>query len=665
MRPNKFMNAVGAAAISLLLSLTAHAEDETRRADFDTARINSFSGALLAGRTAEADRDRATAIAMYEKALEFENDNSDIKRRLMIMLFASGRFDEGVEIASELKGDPAIESTARLALGIDSIRQREYSNAQNLLSYEGVNDLEKLLYGLLKSWAYFGDDKGEEAQAMIDSLEGPDWYTIFKNFHSAALQEALGNTEKAKQLYTAVIADQNNAGTAPDTYIRSVMALAGLEAREGNTQKAYDAVATGTAFTPGYTPLKALRERIDAGDPPKADIRTSEQGAAAVLYTIGSALNRSGAEDLVSLYLNFAVALDPQNDSVLIILAGLAENLGNPEQAIDIYRKVPEDSVVRRVSELQLGLNLADLGQLEEAKTHLSNLIEEDPSDMRSYLAYGSVLSDAKAYREMANNYDRAVKVIGLLPDRSEWNIFYQRGIAYERLGEWEKAEPNFKRALELVPNQPQVMNYLGYSWIDMNINLEEGLELIRNAVRARPNDGYIVDSLGWAYYRLGNFEDAVKELERAVEIRPADPTINDHLGDAYWRAGRELEARFQWERTLTMEPAAEEIPAIKRKIAEGLPALADTVLSPANDEIAPDETKVAKKPTQSEPNSGMELVEEVALTDYVVKPGQSLWKIADEILGGGNLYQSILQLNPSLKSNPDLIHPGQIIKLP
>lgn len=665
MRPNKVMNAVSAAAISLLLSLTAHAEDETRQADFDPARINSFSGALLAGRTAEADRDRVTAIAMYEKALEFENDNSDIKRRLMIMLFASGRFDEGVEIASELKGDPAIESTARLALGIDSIRQREYTNAQNLLSYEGVNDLEKLLYGLLKSWAYFGDDKGEEAQAMIDSLEGPDWYTIFKNFHSAALQEALGNTEKAKQLYTAVIADQNNAGTAPDTYIRSVMALAGLEAREGNTQKAYDAVATGTAFTPGYTPLKALRERIDAGDPPKADIRTSEQGAAAVLYTIGSALNRSGAEDLVSLYLNFAIALDPQNDSVLIILAGLAENLGNPEQAIDIYRKVPEDSVVRRVSELQLGLNLADLGQLEEAKTHLKNLIDEDPSDMRSYLAYGSVLSNAKAYREMADNYDRAVKVIGLLPDRSEWNIFYQRGIAYERLGEWENAEPNFKKALELVPNQPQVMNYLGYSWIDMNINLEEGLELIRNAVRARPNDGYIVDSLGWAYYRLGNFEDAVKELERAVEIRPADPTINDHLGDAYWRAGRELEARFQWERTLTMEPAAEEIPAIKLKIAEGLPALADKAPSTANGRTAPDETDGVETPVETEQKSERDPAADVTLTDYVVKPGQTLWNIADEILGDGNLYRTILQLNPSLNGNADTIHPGQIIKLP
>jgi Flp pilus assembly protein TadD len=208
---------------------------------------------------------------------------------------------------------------------------------------------------------------------------------------------------------------------------------------------------------------------------------------------------------------------------------------------------------MRRVSELQLGLALADMGRNGDAKDHLKALIASDPKDLRSYLAYGSVLSQDKDYVEMALNYETAISMAGPAPTRNDWNLFFQAGIAHERLKQWPKAEAHFKRALELYPDQPQVMNYLGYSWIDMNMNLEEGMDLIRAAVDLRPNDGYIVDSLGWAHYRLGEYEDAVRELERAVELRPADPTINDHLGDAYWQVGREAGSH------LPVEPGAEQ----------------------------------------------------------------------------------------------------------
>ena len=140
-------------------------------------------------------------------------------------------------------------------------------------------------------------------------------------------------------------------------------------------------------------------------------------------------------------------------------------------------------------------------------------------------------------------------------PTAANWNIFYQRGIAYERLKEWPKAEPNFRKALELQPDQPQVLNYLGYSWVDMNMNLEGRPGDDPKAVDLRPSDGYIVDSLGWAYFRLGRFDDAVREMERAVSLKPEDPVLNDHLGDAYWRVGRKLEATFQWSHARDMKP--------------------------------------------------------------------------------------------------------------
>jgi Flp pilus assembly protein TadD len=179
-------------------------------------------------------------------------------------------------------------------------------------------------------------------------------------------------------------------------------------------------------------------------------------------------------------------------------------------------------------------------------------------------------------YRAMAKNYDAAVEIINPAPRREHWGLYYQRGIAYERLKEWDMAEPNFKKALELFPDHPQVLNYLGYSWIDMNIHLEEGLAMIQKAVAARPTDGYIVDSLGWAYYRLGRYDDAVHELERAVTLKESDPTINDHLGDAYWRVGRKLEATFQWKRVLSAEPDDELADAVNKKLEEGLPPVKD-----------------------------------------------------------------------------------------
>jgi len=408
-------------------------------------------------------------------------------------------------------------------------------------------------------------------------MTGPDWFKVFTDYQLGTMALVSGDTNAARTHLTAAITNEEAVATAPDTFMRAVMALARLEAAAGNKQKALDAISVGDGMISNYAPLKALRESIESGEKPAQQITDASQGAASVLFSIGAALNRQGAEDMVSLYLQVSHALDPESADTLILLGGIAEKLEKPEQAISYYEKVPANSPMRRISELQLGLALAGSEKVEEARQHLKALIAADPSDLRSYLAYGSVLSDAKDYKEMAASYDKAVEVIGPVPKQGDWTIFFQRGIAYERLKKWDQAEPNFKKALELNPEQPQVLNYLGYSWVDMNRNLEEGLDMIRRAVELRPDDGYIVDSLGWAYYRMGRFEDAVAELERAVQLRAGDATINDHLGDAYWRVGRKLEAVYQWNRALISEGDDVNRDQIKEKIDKGLPPLDPT----------------------------------------------------------------------------------------
>ena len=466
---------------------------------------------------------------------------------------------------------------------VEATSKREYRKAAKLLDPEDSNPIDRLLNTLMKAWAEFGDGKGDVALKSILALEGPPWYPVFTRYHAGAMAQAMGKKAEARQHLTDLIADPQSGAAAPDTYIRAVMTLAGLEARDGKKRAALDALAAGEDFSPGYAPLAALKQLIEDDGKLETGVMTAQQGSAAVLFTLGSALNREGAEETVAVYLQFARTLDPTNAATLVILGGLTERLGKAEEAIKIYEAVPAASPMRRVSELQLGLALADLGRNGEAKDHLKALIASDPKDIRSYLAYGSVLSQDKDYVEMALTYETAISVIGPAPTRNDWNLFFQAGIANERLKHWPKAEAHFKRALELFPDQPQVMNYLGYSWIDMNINLEEGMDLIRAAVDLRPNDGYIVDSLGWAHFRLGQYDDAVRELERAVELKPADPTINDHLGDAYWRVGRELEATFQWKRALSNEPPEDLKPEIELKLSQGMPDAGKTVPATAN----------------------------------------------------------------------------------
>lgn len=605
MRHSLFLRLLSGVAIaaSIVLSgplagpMAAHAEDKPAAAEetpFDPVSVNTFSGAFLAARTADFDKDYATAVSLYKIALQFDPTNSDVKQRLMITQLMNGDFAEGVKLADTLKNDPAVERITSTVRGMEAIRKREYKSAEKILAYKGPNDLDRMMNDLLLAWAKFGDGQPKEALKLITGMQGPEWLAIFKNYHAGALAAAAGDKATARARLNEAILDRNGASAAPDTFIRAVMALARLEARDGNKQKALDAIAVGDNFITSYAPLKALRQSIEAGEKQEQQVRTAAQGAAAVLFSIGGALNRNGAEDIVSLYLQSARALDPDSDDVLVLLGGLAENQKKPDLAIGYYRSVPEKSPMRRISELQLGLNLADTGKVDEAKKHLQELIDADPADLRSYLALGSVLSDAKDYRAMGTLYDKAVEVIGAVPNRNHWSIFFQRGIAYERLKEWDKAEPNFREALKLNPDQPQVLNYLGYSWVDMNLNLDEGLDMIRKAVSLKPDDGYIVDSLGWAYYRLGRFDDAVSELERAAELKAGDPTINDHLGDAYWRVGRKLEATFQWNRALGLKPEEDEIPKIKLKIESGLPDVKAT--DPASAEAKED--KPAQNPS-------------------------------------------------------------------
>nr|WP_246676792.1 tetratricopeptide repeat protein [Mesorhizobium sp. B2-4-15] len=549
-------------------ALPAYAKQST-----EPVKISSFSGAYLAARIAEGDNDLDSAIAYYKQALAFNPGDTGLQQSLMLSLVAQGRFDESLVYADKLKEVPDVERFSRLALAVDSFHKKDFTKAQYWLKLSLESDLDRLISGVMSGWAQQGAGEAADAMASIDKLQGPDWFGLFKSFHRALIADASNMPEKAEAIYAATLQDTAAGGAAPETWMRNAQAYASFLARKGDKAKAISVLNQAEAFSPGKLEVVALRDRIAKGDKIAPFVSGPSDGASEILLDLATALNRGGGEPFVRLYLQYALALKPDSDAALVQLAAVAEQLKDGEGAIALYRRIPDSSPLKELSDLQLGLNLADLGRHDEAITHLKAFVDAHPADMRAYLALGGVYSSKDDFRSAANLYDKAVEVLKT-PTAANWNIFYQRGIAYERLKEWPKAEPNFRKALELQPDQPQVLNYLGYSWVDMNTNLKEGLAMIQKAVDLRPSDGYIVDSLGWAYFRLGRFDDAVREMERAVSLKPEDPVLNDHLGDAYWRVGRRLEATFQWNQARALKPDPDVLAALQQKLMKGLPPI-------------------------------------------------------------------------------------------
>ncbi len=357
------------------------------------------------------------------------------------------------------------------------------------------------------------------------------------------------------------------------TALRLVQSYGSFLSRQGNKDEALKVFATFNDSLPRHPLVVEAMDDIKAGKKLPILINSPQAGAAEVLYGLGSALGRrgGGGEELGLVYLQLALYLQPQHPLALLSLADLYEGIKKPEMAIKTYERVATTSPLSRNALIQQAINLDSLDRTDEAKANLEKLIATHPDDVEAIMALGNVQRGRKSFAECADTYSKAVATI-TKDEKSNWVLYYFRGICYERSKQWAKAEADLKKALDLFPEQPLVLNYLGYSWVDQGINLDEGMRMIKRAVEQRADDGYIVDSLGWAYYRLGNYEEAVKHLDRAVELKPEDPTINDHVGDAYWRVGRTLEARFQWSHARDLKPEPEDLAKIEEKLKSGLP---------------------------------------------------------------------------------------------
>ena len=538
----------------------------------------SLVGSYLAARVAVTDRDTEAAVRLYERALELDPENLRLKQDAFLTYIANGDFDAAVELGRTLPLDDEAPGILRLTLAIDALRSKDLAAVERGLEREWQAPLDRLLAGLLRGWALFDQGKVDEALAVLDELDGPTWYDLFVHYHGGLIALAAERHEEAVRRLDRAANGGARQG-APRTYPSIVQALAVAQAAAGDFEEATETVAEQNAQQP-----TELYERMLAAlaqkKVPAFDIRDAQRGAAEAMLNVGSAINRQGGFQFAALYFQLAKTLAPGSDRVTLTLAEYFDRAEALERANEQFAAVPETSPFSRIARLERALNLDELEQLDAAREAMTKLLEENPDDLVATLSFGAVLARHEKFEDAAKIYEAAIERVDE-PQAYHWNLFYRLGIAYERTKRWDLAETAFRKALELFPNEPRVLNYLGYSLVDMNRKLEEGLEMIQTAVSLRPRDGYMVDSLGWAFYRLGRYDDAVRELERAVELRPADPTINDHLGDALWRAGRKLEAIYQWNHALTLDAEPDQAQIIRDKVRNGLPPDVRTLANP------------------------------------------------------------------------------------
>ncbi|HEC14358.1 MAG TPA: tetratricopeptide repeat protein, partial [Rhodospirillales bacterium] len=550
----------------ILTASSACASDKTTGTAGYTGPGQTVTGNYLAGRFAQARKDVPGATKFLGAVLKMTPTSPEVLRRIFILMVAEGRMKEATGLAARLLDVNSKAPIANLLLVAAAIKDGRYEEALERLKTLPDNGLNTLMSPIVKSWALFGLGKGADvALKALEPLLKRNGAEPLYRLHGALILELSGRTKEAETFFIKAVEIQGGLS------FRLAELFGGFYERSGQIKKAQALYRQFSQDNPG-SQLRAHRAARRKIEPvPPRDVVDTVTGVAEGLFGLASSLRQQNARETALVFGRIGLYLRPDFPVMQILIADILDSTGRLESANKIYLSIRTSSLFSWQGRLRVALNLDDMGRTDEAVARLRAMAVERPKDPNILIRLGDILRSRERFKEAIEVYNQAESRIGK-PSRRYWNLFYARGISLEQTRQWAKAEADFLESLKIRPDQPFVLNYLGYSWIDQGMNLDRAMKMIEKAVSLRPNDGYIVDSLGWAHYRLKSYDLAVSELERAVELRPEDSVINDHLGDAYWRVGRRNEARFQWRRSLGLKPDPERVGAIESKIDKGLP---------------------------------------------------------------------------------------------
>jgi tetratricopeptide (TPR) repeat protein len=545
-----FRDAQRAVLLTLSLLSACAAADPTASIDH-TSLTQGSAGNFLAGRFALSHGDFDTAADDLLRALAADPDDSELLLQTFIACLNAGK-PEALQLARRLP----TSQVAQMLLANAAARSGDWRQAVAGFRAVPRTGVMQLLQPLLLAWASQGAGDTDQALATLRPfMDNPRLRAII-SLHAGMIADLAGRTTEADAFYqqAAELADQSP---------RTALILASWQARTGHVAQAEGILNHMVANVPeAEIALPALMASLD-----RRPINRPAEGMAEAYATFAAALRTQETGEFAMVMCRLALDVDPHSATTQLLAADIQANAKHYDTALALIDEAAQKpDPIQPLVRLRRAAVSDQMGRADEAIREVERIGRDYPDSSLPDMELGDLLRAKMRFGDAVTAYDR---VIGRIrqPSPGDWIVYYSRGIAFERTGQWTRAEADFNHALELSPDQPSVLNYLGYAWADMGRNLDRARDMIQRAAARRPNDGAITDSLGWVNFRQGNVNEATKLLERAVGLEPEDPTITEHLGDAYWAAGRKIEAQYQWRRALTLNPAPDDAAKLQAKI--------------------------------------------------------------------------------------------------
>ncbi|WP_128253243.1 tetratricopeptide repeat protein [Falsirhodobacter deserti] len=556
--PDQSLFRHAALALALILPAGAMAQDP---------------GAYLAAKIAAEEGDHSTAAAWFDRALKADAGDARLLESTVIAHIASGKLDRAGAVAQTMGSLGLNSPTMYIALVDQLVKAGDWAGVIAL--QPDLDAVGSVMKQLVDAWAELGRGNADAAMAGFDRVAQAQGLQAFGLYHKALALALAGDLEGAD----AILADPDHA--VANTR-RGILARVQVLSQLDRADEAR--VVLEDSFAESDPARRMLVAALENGETLDWDIaRNAQDGIAEVLYTLGSALAAEAGDTFTLIYARVATDLRPDHAEAQILVGDLLAGQGQTADALAAYDAVPDTDPLHEAAQISRADALFADDRGDEAVATLRALAEARPDALGVKVALADALRRTGDYTGSIAIYDEALGMIGS-PSAQYWPVLFSRGMSHERLGQNEEAEADMRAALDLAPDQPEVLNYLGYSLVEQGRKLDEALDMIERAVAAHPDSGAIQDSLAWALFRLGRFEEAVEPMETAVLLEPADPILTDHLADIYWAVGRREEARFQWRRALIFNPEPDEVERIERKLEQGLDSV---LIEEGHDDLA------------------------------------------------------------------------------
>ncbi len=526
-------------------------------------------GNYLAGRVAHIRQDYDNAARYYKKSIEKGLVNEDLLGKTYIILASQGKIDEAVKYAVSAREKGDTNNFIDVINAVYDFKHGDYKKARTVLSQIDEKTYKNLISPLFNTWSYVGEGNYMQAVAELDKLADAEEMKTVYNLHRGMVSDYFNKPEEARKFYDVLMNDKSN-----NVSFRALQIITNFLIRTQNKQRAENLISEYYGAGNIKEMLSALSSKIkQSNSRTQPLVNTPNIGAGEVFLEVALLFKSiPSGYDYAQMYMAISEYFNPENDITKIAMADIYEERMMYKDANKCYDSIGAKSEMYYPAQLKKANNLSEEKQYDAAIKVLKSLLRDNPKNFQILFNLGDILRLSNDQPAAIKYYNEAINAI-FYESEKYWPVYYALAVSYDKNNEWLKAESSLKKALELSNRHPQVLNYLGYSWLKYNLNIDSAAAMILEAYEKEPNDGVIMDSLGWVYFKTGDYKNAIAYLEKASELNPQNAVISDHLGDAYWLGGRKNEAVFLWKQALKQKEEQEElnIKKVKNKIENGI----------------------------------------------------------------------------------------------